>query len=277
MPKESLYDLSLRYRQKSHSKNAFNEICWIITHILKCTIADMQIKFLEDFDTVSIQQLDTALDQFIQGVPYAYIVKSAPFYQLEIFVDKRVLIPRMDSECLVDAVLNAAEKGSRILELGFGSGAISCAIAKNTIDTEIVAIDNSEACMQVATKNLEYHDILDRVQLIQANWYDPLNIDPVDILVTNPPYIATTDLQVCLQVRNHEPSEALFSAEDGMSDIKHIIHLGSRIIKKGGLIVIEHGATQQDSVLSLLSLAGYKQYAGGSYNGLPRYVTARWP
>ena len=269
-----LYDLCLVYQRQSSSSNAFQEVCWIITHVLGCSSAQIHTKSLNDFSKSLVSQLQQSLELYAQGVPYAYIVQSAPFYNLEIMVKPGVLIPRRDTESLVDAVLSRVQEGDRILELGVGSGAISCAIAHEckNMQVSITGIDRSKLAIKVAQQNVDKYELGHIVTLQEADWYEPLSIDSVDIIVSNPPYIALSDQRVSTEVKEHEPGAALFSESEGLADIKHILTMGHQHLKKGGQMVIEHGDRQQDLVLALFKSLGYRHCYPGQYAGLPRYV-----
>ena len=271
-----LYDLCLVYQRQSTSSNAFQEVSWIIAHVLGCSSAQIHTKSLSDFSKSLVSQLEQSLELYAQGVPCAYIVQSAPFYNLEIRVEPGVLIPRRDTECLVDAVLSRVQEGDRILELGVGSGAISCAIAHEckNMQVSITAIDRSKLAIKVAQQNVDKYSLNHIVTLQEADWYEPLSIDPVDIIVSNPPYIALNDQRVSPQVKEHEPGRALFSEAEGLADIKHILKIGRQYLKKGGQMVIEHGDRQQDQVLALFKSLGYSHCRADSYGGLPRVVSA---
>lgn len=271
-----LYDLCLVYQRQSSSSNAFQEVSWIITHVLGCSSAQIHTKSLSDFSKSLVSQLQQSLVLYAQGVPCAYIVQSAPFYNLEIIVKPGVLIPRRDTECLVDAVLSRIQEGNRVLELGVGSGAVSCAIAHEckNLQISIIGIDRSRRAIEVAQQNVDKYDLSHVVTLQEADWYDPISIDPVDIIVSNPPYIALTDQRVSPQVKEHEPGSALFSEADGLADIEHILRIGHQYLKKGGQMVIEHGDRQQDQVVALFKSLGYSHCRADSHGELPRVVSA---
>lgn len=269
-----LYDICLQYQNKSSARNAFQEVCWITTHVLGCSLAQIHTKSLNDFSASKLSNWKQALERYAQGVPYAYIVQSAPFYHLDIAVKPGVLIPRRDTECLVDAVLRRVQEGDRILELGIGSGAISCAIAHECRDMQlsIIGVDRSKVAIEVAQQNIDRYDLGQIVTLQEADWYNPLGIDPVDIIVSNPPYIAPSDSRVSAQVRAHEPQAALFSEAEGLADIEQILKIGPMYLKQGGQMLIEHGDRQQEKVLALFKSLGYNHCCTGSYEGLARFV-----
>ncbi|MEC7030055.1 MAG: peptide chain release factor N(5)-glutamine methyltransferase [Pseudomonadota bacterium] len=274
---ERLYDLCLRYQDRGNVTNGFQEVSWLVSHMLGCSNAQIHTMTISDFPEIKQKKLSQALSQYSSGVPLGYILGSVWFYDLEVIVRPGVLIPRQDTECLVDEVLKRVNRGDKILELGVGSGAVSCAIAAHTKDlnVQIMAVDKSDIAISVTQENLKRHNITDKVALLEADWFDLKLTDPVDIIVSNPPYITPSDTRVSDQVRQYEPKEALFAKDQGLSDIKQILTVGQRLLNKGGHLVIEHGDLQQEEVIKLFGDFGYTQVESNEYNGLPRYICGR--
>lgn len=274
---ERLYDLCLRYQDRGNVTNGFQEVSWLVSYTLGCSRAQVHTMTLSDFPEIKQKKLSQALSQYSNGVPLGYILGSVWFYDIEMVVRPGVLIPRKDTECLVDEVLKRVNPGNKILELGVGSGAISCAIAAHTKDlnVQIIAVDKSDIAISVTQDNLKRHNLTDKVALVQSDWLDLKLTNSVDIIVSNPPYIALSDTRVSDQVRQYEPKEALFAKDQGLADIKQILSIGQRLLNEGGHLIIEHGDLQQEEVLKLLEDFGYTQAEANDYNGLPRYVYGR--
>ncbi len=194
----------------------------------------------------------------LNGEPVAYIVGSKPFFGLDLQVDKRVLVPRPDTETLVEWALtfNAAHK---ILDLGTGSGAIALALKSVRPDWQITALDASADVLAVAQNNAKLLNL--NVIFLQSSWFDALtthHIKPTfDLIVSNPPYIVEGDWHMAALA--HEPKQALTSGADGLYDIRSIIAEAPNHLNEGGWLLLEHGYDQAAAVCDLLTQRGFTQ------------------
>ena len=209
------------------------------------------------------------LHERAQGKPFAYITGEQPFWTLSLFVTPEVLIPRPETELLVEKILkfsNAdcphpnpppqAGEGIKLLELGTGSGAIALAIAKERPDWNVIAVDKSIAALAVAEKNAVLNNI-HNVTFLHSDWYETLDHQTFDIIVANPPYIAHDDPEVEKNVAAHEPREALFSEENGLRDLKMIIQNAPLYLNQHGVLLVEHGYQQGDAVRALFKTVSF--------------------
>jgi release factor glutamine methyltransferase len=196
----------------------------------------------------------------IHGEPIAYILGKKGFHAIELMVAPGALIPRPETELLVDIALAEIAKLNRrckVLDLGTGSGAIALAIANSTPLASIVASDQSTDALTIAKQNTEALQLGPQVQLIQGNWYEALDQTSLfDIIVSNPPYIANQDPHLTQGDLRFEPSSALTDFASGLSCLEIIIAGANQHLKPGGLIAIEHGFDQSETVLQLMKLAG---------------------
>ncbi|TAG36349.1 MAG: peptide chain release factor N(5)-glutamine methyltransferase [Polaromonas sp.] len=209
------------------------------------------------------------------GEPLAYIVGYKDFFGLRFAVDSRVLVPRPDTETLVQWVLDAAEKAmaetTRILDLGTGSGAIAVAVAATLSQNRLAgltaatayavdAVDASAAALAVAAenaKNLQANvQHVQSVQFIQSNWFDNVS-GCYHVIASNPPYIASADPH--LGALTHEPQEALTAGPDGLDDLYLIIEQAPAHLLAGGWLLLEHGYDQADAVRARLTQRGFTQ------------------
>jgi release factor glutamine methyltransferase len=197
------------------------------------------------------------LHERAQGKPFAYITGEQPFWNLSLLVTPDVLIPRPETELLIEKVLQLVDPPScfalrryKVLDLGTGSGAIALAIAKERPEWTVVAVDKSIAALDIAEKNASLNDI-SNITFLHSDWYEALNHQTFDIIVSNPPYIAHDDPAVEKQVMAHEPNEALFAEENGLRDLKFIIQNAPRYLNKNGSLFVEHGYQQGDAVRAL--------------------------
>lgn len=217
--------------------------------------------------------------------PVAYLVGYKPFYGLDITVDQRVLIPRPETEMLVERALaharRMAQDGLRsvVADIGTGSGAIAVALAANAPELTIYATDVSPACMEVAGKNVWRYGLGEQVHLLPGYLLDPLP-EPVDIIVANLPYVATADLATLpVQVRDFEPVLALDGGSDGCLVLHALVHAmatpeGRAKIKPGGIALLEIGADQGDAMSAIVSteLPGREFTVLADYSGFDRIV-----
>lgn len=193
------------------------------------------------------------LQRRLKGEPVAYIVGHREFYGLNLAVSPDTLIPRPDTETLVEAALEKIppHQPCKVLDLGTGTGAIALAIASQRPDAELTAVDFSEGALEVATANAKQLDIRN-VRFLQSDWFSNLGSETFDIIVSNPPYIAAEDLHLTQGDLRFEPMSALVSGRDGLDDIRQIIASATEHLNPGGWILLEHGHDQAATVADLL-------------------------
>lgn len=182
------------------------------------------------------------------GEPIAYILGIKEFWGRDFFVDHNVLIPRPDTELLIELILEkfSAEKKYRIIDLGTGSGAIAVTLKKERPAWEVFASDVDEHVLRVAKKNSHKHSV--NVNFICANWCDALQKSSFDVIVSNPPYIDKNDSALELMVKKYEPEKALIADEKGLADVYHLISEGCKVLTPGGFLFLEHGAAQANKI-----------------------------
>jgi release factor glutamine methyltransferase len=222
--------------------------------------ADVERAWLLAHDTDTLP--DTAhatLQAYVRrraaGEPLAYITGLKAFYGLELLVDARVLVPRPDTETLVDWALELLvhqPRNTRVLDLGTGSGAIALALKHTRPDLEISAVDFSEDALNVAQANARRLRL--DLQFVKGNWLGAAQ-GRFSLIVSNPPYIADADHH--LTALTHEPLQALTSGADGLDDIRTIITQAPAHVMSGGWLLLEHGYDQAPAVRALLTQAGF--------------------
>jgi release factor glutamine methyltransferase len=164
------------------------------------------------------------LERRAAGEPFAYLAGRREFYGLELAVDRRVLVPRPETEHLVEAALEyLAERPrpQRVLDLGVGSGAVAVALAAADRALEVLAVDVELGAAVVAQRNLAVHHL--RVPVLVADWADALAAEAIDLVVSNPPYIALDDPELAAEVQRHEPHRALFAGSDGLLEVERLL------------------------------------------------------
>ena len=190
--------------------------------------------------------------------PIEYITKKVSFYSEEFFIDYGALIPRPETELLVDEVIKLAKnfkKEINISEIGIGSGIISIMLAKNIKNSKITATDTSIKAIEIAKKNIEKFSFLDKIKVFNSSYLDCVE-EKIDIIVSNPPYVAN-DYEVEKPL-HYEPKEAIFAGEEGDEILKNIIHLAKK--KKVKYLACEIGYNQKDSIIGLLDKLSFGEY-----------------
>ena len=195
----------------------------------------------------------------LAGEPIAYLVGKRGFHDIELYVAPGVLIPRPETEILVEIALREIQTLNRpanILDLGTGSGAIALAIAHSAPQTIVTATDQSLEALAIAKMNADQLGFSDRVQFAQGSWYEALKeAIPFDVILSNPPYIAAGDSHLSEGDLRFEPASALTDGASGLSCLEAIILQVHPYLKPGGLMAVEHGFDQSDAVVNLMKAA----------------------
>src|ERR1035437_207110 len=201
-----------------------------------------------------LDNLNKLLYRRIKGEPLQYILGLWEFYSLPFYVGEGVLIPRADTETLVDAALSSIEgiNSPKVIELGAGCGAIAIAIAKKRPDAHVLALELSDIAIDYLKRNLELNKI-NNVSIIKADIYEYETTEKYDLLVCNPPYIKTDDIVSLQKEMNFEPKIALDGGNDGLMFYKEIASRWQGNIKNNGKIAVEIGSTQKADIIDIFS------------------------
>lgn len=198
------------------------------------------------------------LQRRLNGEPLAYILGEREFFGLNFRVTPATLIPRPDTELLVELALQRLPQRGRVLDLGTGSGAIALSIAHSRPDAQVTAVDASADALEVARENARRLK-LDNVCLLHSNWFSTLAGERYDLIVSNPPYIEDADAHLQQGDLRFEPRSALASGADGLDDIRRILAGAQDHLEGGGWLMFEHGYDQAGRVRDLLEAAGYAE------------------
>jgi release factor glutamine methyltransferase len=221
---------------------------WLFTHADDALDADVQSAY------------DALLGRREAGEPVAYITGRRGFWTLELEVTPATLIPRPETELLVELALQRLppDFSGRVADLGTGSGAIALAIARERPRAQVVATDASTAALEVARRNAQRHAI-GNVDFVHGDWLLPLAGKRFELIVSNPPYIEAADPHLARGDLRFEPASALASGSDGLDDIRRIVDDARRHLDPSGWLLLEHGWNQGVAVRALLLHAGYEQ------------------
>lgn len=227
----------------------------LLAHLLQKTRSFLIAHNEEELDESDYQKLEL---RRLAGEPIAYITGKKEFWSLELNVNRDTLIPRPETELIVELVLAKlpAEKPIKLADLGTGSGAIAIAIAKERPAWQVIATDKSEGALAIASKNAQRFG-LENISFLQGNWCTALPFLDFDVIVSNPPYIALTEWDECQPDLKFEPEGALLAGEDGLMSIREILTSVRNYLKPEGIFVCEHGYLQGMAVRKAFHMAGF--------------------
>lgn len=224
------------------------------------------------------QQLEHLLARRAKGEPIAYLVEEKEFWSLAIKVSPVTLIPRADTECLVERALQllSDKRAVKILDLGTGSGAVALALASECPQAQIVGVDISDTAIALAQLNAD-NLLINNVKFCKSNWFTSLPIQQFDMIVSNPPYIDEYDPHLQQGDVRFEPKTALISANQGLADIQLIIEQSRNYLANKGWLLLEHGWLQGEQVRQLFSCHQYQQVVTfQDYGGNDRITVGQW-
>jgi release factor glutamine methyltransferase len=256
----------------------------LVSRLLGLGRADLLLSRDRPVTSEERNHLELWLERRLAGEPVQYITGHAAFRSLDLIVSPAVLIPRPETEGLVQSVLDAiradtAHAAPRVLDLGTGSGAIALSIAQEWPAARVTATDRSSAALEVARANAERLGLASRVRWLHGDWLEPLGGDDLfEVIVSNPPYIATGEWDALPDdVRRFEPQDALFSGSSGLDALREIVDEAPRHLVAGGLLALELAEARAEEVAAWLD--GASDWEGvtlaDDLSGRPRVLIAR--
>lgn len=255
---------------------AIREIRLLAAHALGLTHSQLIVRERESPGRFDLSPYGIVFDRRLKGEPIAYIVGECGFHEHTFRVFPSVLIPRPETELLVEAALQVLQDFDkpRVLDLGTGSGCIGISIGLACDDASVLATDKSPAAVSVAQENALLLNARN-VEVRQSDWYSDLSGVQFDAIVSNPPYVAENDVH--LAALGFEPTEALVSGYDGLDALRVVIARAPDHLAAGGLLAVEHGFDQQGKVREMFENAGFQDVQTLSdLAGKPRLVTGKW-
>jgi len=254
----------------------------LLAHALGCKRIDLYARHTEPSPEQGRQKFRELVRQRVEGCPVAYLVGRKEFFSLEFQVNRAVLIPRPDTECVVDECLRLAKSMAepRVLDMGTGSGCLAVAIARHHRTARVTAVDISADALAVAQANASKHGVAERIRFLQGDLFAPVGTDErFDFILSNPPYIPHEDIpKLAAGVRDYEPHTALDGGNDGFAVFDRLVAETPAHLQPGGWLLIEIGSPQEEPARDRIGRqAGYelaKTVHDGS--GHPRVLMARW-
>jgi len=250
----------------ARAKLPASEARLLLGHVLGRPAAWLIVHDDEALDEAALLAFASLVARRVGGEPVAYLQGHREFFGREFAVSPAVLIPRPETELLVEIALARMQPGigpqkvgagaaARILDLGTGSGCIAVTLALEILQAQVTAVDASAAALGVAQENAERLGA--QVRLLQSHWFDRLGGERFDLIVANPPYIAAADPHLLAGDLRHEPAAALASGTDGLDAIRRIVAAAPAHLAAGGRLLLEHGYDQGAAVRELLKAAGF--------------------
>jgi len=254
----------------SDSSSADAEI--LLCHVLECDRAYLYTWPEKKPGQNQLDRFQALLQRRLQGEPVAYLIGQRSFWDFKLSVSSATLIPRPETELLVEQALIHIPENShgRVLDLGTGTGAIALAIAHERPACQVIAVERSESARLMAEKNISQYS-QGNVQLQAGDWFSALEQQTFDVIVSNPPYIAEQDPHLQQGDVCHEPRTALSAGIDGLDDIRHIIAQAGSYLGPNGWLLIEHGYDQAEAVKHLFLKHGFTEVShANDLSGHPR-------
>jgi len=259
----------------------------LLCHVLDCSSSHLIAWPDNQLSPHQATQFKQILQQRVEGKPVAYITGEREFWSLSLKVTSDVLIPRPETETLVEFVLEkfSGSPALTVADLGTGSGAIACALAVERPAWNIIATDSAIEALDIARHNASVHQ-LENIRFVHGHWLGPLADLDFDLIISNPPYVAIDDPHLAQGDVRFEPEAALASGKQGMDAITHLTLQAGQRLKAGGWLIVEHGYDQQqlvydcyqqggfEDIIQLTDLAGQPRVTAGRY-GKSRYDKSR--
>jgi release factor glutamine methyltransferase len=277
-----LLDWTTKYLEQKGSESPRLDTEVLLAHALGCKRIDLYARHTEEAPEPGRQKFRALVRQRVEGCPVAYLVGRKEFFSLEFTVNGAVLIPRPDTECVVDECLRLAKPMSEpaILDVGTGSGCLAVAVAKHHKTARLTAVDISAEALAVASANADKHGVAERIRFLQGDLFASVPAgERFDFILSNPPYIPHDDIgKLPPGVRDYEPHRALDGGADGFAVFDRLIAEVPAHLKPDGYLLIEIGSPQERPARERIERhAGYelaKTIHDGS--GHPRVLMARW-
>lgn len=242
------------------SETARLDVEMLLAHVLKQARSHLYAWPEKKLSLDQLNRFNLLLKRRLNHEPLAYLLNCKEFWSLNLYVTEDTLIPRPETELLIEIALRLYKKSEsiKVADLGTGSGAIALALGIECANWQVVATDISSSALEIAKYNARQLN-LSNIQFFQGHWCDPLRESKFDLMISNPPYIAQLEWEQFQQGLQFEPRHALVSGNDGLDAIRDISHNAFGLLNPGGYLLLEHGYQQDHEVSRLLTSMGYRQ------------------
>lgn len=258
------------------SSTARIEVQMLLQQVLGVNRAYLLAHSDQQLDEMQQAAYRALLQRRLAGEPLAYILGEREFFGLNFRVTPATLIPRPDTELLVELALQHVPQRGRVLDLGTGSGAIALSIAHSRPDALVTAVDASADALEVAQENARRLEI-GNARFVHSDWFESLAGERYDLIVSNPPYIENADVHLQQGDLRFEPRAALASGADGLDDIRRIVVDAKSHLNEGGWLMLEHGYDQAERARGLLVASGYAEvFSACDLSGIERVSGGRY-
>ncbi len=251
--------LDLAIEQLNGNQGALLDSEVLLAHVLQKNRTYLRTWPEKELTSRQRQSFHELIDLRQQGQPVAYLTGLREFWSRPFIVSSSVLIPRPDTELLIEIILQkfSTNQPLSILDMGTGSGAIAVTLALELHCAQITAIDSSKAALNIAQQNAQQLGA-SNIKFIHSHWFNNIKPQTFDIIVSNPPYICSQDPHLTEGDVRFEPNGALVASQQGFNDIEHICNHAKAFLNAEGILLFEHGYQQGNQVQNLLELAGFK-------------------
>lgn len=244
------------YLAEKGVENSRLESEWLLCEVLSLDRVGLYVNFDKPLTASELTACRAFVGRRARREPLQYILGSQDFFGLDFEVSPGVLIPRHDTESLVQEAVNRCPSRAAILDIGVGSGCIAVALAKTCPDAHVYGVDPSPKALELAQKNADRHGVT--VTFVQGSLFEPFEGQKFDLIVSNPPYIPTAEIAgLQPEVRDYEPREALDGGTDGLDFYRRIIPVAPSCLEKGGWLLLEVGVGEAPEVLKIFEATGY--------------------
>jgi release factor glutamine methyltransferase len=276
-----VFDGAARLSRGPHRERARQDAETLLLHILGRNKAWLMTHPDDEIPASEAGLYAESLERRSQGEPIQYIAGEAEFYGLPFQVNRDVLIPRPETEHLVEKALELAARfpEPRIVDVGAGSGAIAVTLAHKLPRAAVTTTDISAPALDVARRNAARNGVADRIRFLSGDLLAPVAEEQFEIVVSNPPYVPNADCAtLSVEVRDFEPAQALFAGNDGLDIYLRLIPAVFAVLVRGGFIALEIGYGQSPAIAALLAAAGFRQIEFvPDLQGIPRVAFAQRP
>lgn len=268
---------------KSGTANGRFEAEYLLQEVLSCNRAGLFLRYEDVLSPLNLEIFLSMIKRRCRHEPLQYITGRVEFWSLDFIVSPAVLIPRPETEFVLEQVLSFADehgidknKKGRFLDMCTGSGVMAVVLATE-LSGLLLGVDNSFQSLMIARKNIRKHNLEDRISFVCSNLFSSLaKYNYFDIIVANPPYISEKERQsLQVEVVCYEPEQALFAGNDGLACYRQLIPESIRYLRKGGLLCLEIGETQADAIAEIARESGFCNInIRCDYSGKPRFIGA---